>query len=111
MTLLELHAELAETNLQLKRIADCLERAIPLSPLERLQEHKDQHPLIGRSDVSVMTPDHAAQVAQKRDTMPVTASHDQTGQPSQSGQWDHDDPLDTYPELDHEWSNYTGIDR
>ena len=107
MTLLELHAELTETNLQLKRIADALERAIPPTPaLDR-----PKHPLIGRESVSIMTPDHAAAVAQKRDTMPVTASHDQTGQSSQSGQWDHDDPLDTYPELDHEWSNYTGIDR
>jgi len=105
MTLLELHADLAETNLQLKRIADALERVIPLSLLDRRE-----HPLIGRSDVSTMTPDHAAAVAKKRDTMPVE-THDQTGQTSQSGQWDHDDPLDTYPELDHEWSNYTGIDR
>lgn len=109
MTLLELHAELSETNLQLKRIADCLERAVPPSPVDALN-NRPKHPLIGRESVSVMTPKHAAEVAQKRDTMPVTA-HDQTGEPSQSGQWDHDDPLDTFPELDHEWSNYTGIDR
>jgi hypothetical protein len=125
LTLLELHADLTETNRQLKRIADVLERAVPLTPEERLRTHRGEHPLIGRADVSTMTPAHAAEVDAKRANMPVnvrsgfgadtsSAGVRTAGEGpalSRSGEWDHDDPLDDYPELNHEWDNYSGVDR
>jgi hypothetical protein len=114
VTLLEIHAELAETNTLLRRIADALDRAIPAP----VGSQHDRHPLIGRADVSVMTNQHAAEVAAKRATMPVGASG-RFGQrtppapePSLTGQWDHDDPLDNLSERgDADGGNYPGVDR
>jgi len=128
LTLLELHAELSETNRHLARIADALERAIPLTREEVLRSHRGQHPLVGREDVSTMTPTHAAEVDIKRATMPLASNRVDfhsaargaqaneraygTEEPSVTGAWDHDDPLDTFDEFGEErWDNYAGVDR
>ena len=122
MTLLDLHVELTVTNELLKRIADALDRAVPvITPPDHTK-----HPLIGLADISRMTPDHAARLEAERATMnPVRASDrvrfsnkpdQQSGQPhtdsaqaSATGQWDHEDPLDTLDELDNQWNNYPGV--
>ena len=122
MAWLEIHADLSAVALQIKRIADALDRAVP--PVG-IPKDRREHPLIGREDISTMTPEHAAEVAAKRATMPLDnqAQHVHFGQsragadseaapdPSRTGEWDHDDPLDTFPELGREWPNYSGVDQ
>jgi hypothetical protein len=127
MTLLDLHVELAVTNALLKRIADALDRAIPITD----QPDHSAHPLIGLADISRLSPERLAKQDAERATLPFRASarvfskasRDEGGgvetpqsatNPAASissiGQWDHDDPLDTLDDL--EWPpNYAGVDR
>ena len=123
MTLLEIHAELSVTNALLTRIADALDRAIPLalSPPDH-----SAHPLVGVADVSRMTPERSRDLSEKRATMSFRASEhvrfsdradnetakDRTDvrapEVSVTGAWDHDDPLDSIEEFDRPWENYPG---
>jgi hypothetical protein len=116
---------LAEISHSLARIADALERAVPV-PVDHLHVGR-AHPMINKSDVSVMTPAHAMEVEQNRATMAMTAGHhvrfgasesgqnaraaDERPPSSRSGEWDHDDPLDDFPEHGVEWDNYAGVDQ
>lgn len=129
MTLLELHAELSETNRHLARIADALDRAVP--PGET--RPAPPHPLIGLADISRISPERLAQAEADRVNLPVggatdfsdtldkAGSGDNGPVPvrpvtrvaaSLTGQWDHDDPLDTLEDLDfRDWPNHPGIGR
>jgi hypothetical protein len=120
MTLLDIHVELAETNRILARVADALER---LSPAIAQADHS-AHPLVGISDVSHFTQHSDSE----RDTMAIRASdrvrfsnrpggaaagvgkETESIPISRTGQWDHEDPLDNFPELDREWPNHPGAD-
>jgi len=122
MSLLSLHIELARTNDLLKRIADALDRAVPAT---KPPDHST-HPLIGIADISRMTPVHARELDENRDTVQYRASSrvfssgstpgpraDMEPKPTASvtGAWDHEDPLDDLEDLDHGWPNYAGVDR
>ncbi len=125
MALLDIHVELALTNSLLARIADALDRAIPVA---EIPDHS-KHPLIGLGDISHFNP------ATERATMPTSpyrsafrhaaypiseadseqGAQVQPGPPtvrkSTTGAWDHEDPLDPLEDLDQPWQNYVGVDR
>jgi len=120
MSLIDLHIELAQTNTLLSRIADALDRAYPVASAVR-----PAHPLIGPADISRMTPQHAAEVSARRDTMPyhdpgasrifkpsdeAGSSVPETAAPSFTGARDHEDPLDDLEAMDSGWPNYAGVD-
>lgn len=118
MTLLDLHVELAQTNVLLARIADALDRAFPVPCLPGA----NFHPLVGIADVSRMTPARAADLSKRREEEQVArsvhfASESAAGgasghsaaqaETSVTGLWDFDDILD--PDLESEHQNYPGV--
>jgi hypothetical protein len=117
MSLLDIHVELAETNLLLRRIADALDR---YAPLVQPPDHS-AHPLIGLADVSRLStvaqsatlPYRASERVHFSDSTGSAGQQSESSSPTKSvtGAWDHDDALDPFEEFDSQWDNYAGVDR